>query len=76
MKQHYAKNPQLAIVRDDQMLLKNFGFSKFAAPEEQDAEDYELESEGGRREMGIFEGDHNMDKEQLRGRVIDHLYGD
>lgn len=68
MKDKFNSNPALAAIRDDQTILKNFGLNKFADP---DVDEDDLEEQ----EMGIFEGDANMDREMTKKRVVDMIYG-
>lgn len=49
LKDKFAKNPRLANLIEDEIVLKNFGFSKFA---DEDIDDEDMEE----REIGIFDG--------------------
>jgi hypothetical protein len=70
LKKHFAENPILNVIKDDNKILKNFGFHRFADTDEEDGIE-EIETP----EPGIFEGDPNKEKDEYKNRLIDHFYG-
>lgn len=59
----------LASIKEDDNIIKNFGYTKFADMD--DHEDTEFEE----REPGIFEGDITKENEEYKARLLDHFYG-
>lgn len=53
VKARFASNPILSTMREDELIIKNFGFGKFVDKDDE----IEEEDEMGLEEMGIFEGD-------------------
>ena len=56
-----------------QQIIKNFGYSKWADPDNN--EDEEDPDNIGYKELGIFEGNPNDEKNEYRTRMINHFYG-
>ena len=73
VKLKFASNPILSTMREDEQIIKNFGFTKFA--DFDDSDDDEDPDNEGMRELGIFEGDPTKEKDEYRQRVLDHFYG-
>lgn len=73
LKDKFATNPILSTMREDEQIIKNFGFTKFADFE--DSEDDEDPDNEGMQELGIFEGDPTKERDEYRQRVLDHFYG-
>ncbi len=73
LKFKFATNPILSTMREDEQVIKNFGYSKYA--DEDDMEDDEDPNNIGMREMGIFEGNPLKERDEYRQRVLDHFYG-
>jgi hypothetical protein len=75
LKTHFDKHPQLANSKDnDNSVIKNFGFHKFSDNDDEDDEGPDGESDQF-RELGIFEGDPNKEKDEYKERILSHLYG-
>jgi hypothetical protein len=55
-------------MKEDQLIIKNFGFHKYA---DSDTELEDIED----REMGIFEGDPNKEKDMYKRRFASMVYG-
>ncbi len=73
LKGKFATNPILSTMKEDEQIIKNFGYSKWA--DHDDNEDEEDPDNAGFREMGIFEGNPNDEKNEYRTRMINHFYG-
>ena len=74
LKHRFANNPMLASMREDEQIIKNFGFSKWADRDDEDPDEEEAR-EMGLSEMGIFEGDANSDREATKKRLLEIFYG-
>jgi len=61
-------------MREDEQIIKNFGFSKWVDRDDEDPDEEEAR-EMGLGEMGIFEGDENSDREATKKRLLDLFYG-
>lgn len=70
MNKHFELNPILTTVVEDEKIIKNFGFTKYA-----DNDDYEGTDEDEEPEPGIFEGDVAKEGEEYKGRLLDYFYG-
>ncbi len=73
MKNKFATNPVLSTMKEDEQIIKNFGYSKWA--DNDDNEDEEDPDNAGYRELGIFEGTADDEKNEYRTRLINHFYG-
>jgi len=71
LKHKFATNPILSTMKEDQQILKNFGFNKFSDNDEEDEDD----EEENYREPGIFEGNPELEKSEYKARFVDFLYG-
>ncbi len=71
LKNRFNENPQLAAIKDDESIIKNFGLSKFADFDDTDDE----EDPDIIPEPGIFEGDPSKEKEEYKDRLIEHFFG-
>lgn len=56
-------------MKEDEQIIKNFGYTKFADNDEIDEDELE------EKEPGIFEGDPNADREEYKQRLLDRFYG-
>lgn len=72
LKGKFATNPILSTMKEDEQIIKNFGYNKFADFDEQDEED---DGEGSMQEPGIFEGDPLKERDEYKQRLINHFYG-
>ena len=68
LKDKLLHNPTLAAMKEDQLIIKNFGFHKYADP---DTELEDIEE----REMGIFEGDPDKERDMYKRRLASLVYG-
>lgn len=73
LKNRFASNPELATMKEDYQIIKNFGFNKFNDDEEDD-EYLEAEQEG-LKELGLFDGTSQMERQQYKDKILDTLYG-
>lgn len=71
LKNRFNDNPQLAAIKDDESIIKNFGLSKFADFDDSDDE----EDPDIIPEPGVFEGDPSKESEEYKDRLIDHFFG-
>ena len=76
MKYRFASNPLLSTMKEDEQIIKNFGFHKFTDRDEEDEDDEDEEArEMGLTEMGIFEGDPNKERDEYKNRLLNLFYG-
>ena len=61
----------LSTIKEDQQIIKNFGFNKFSDDEDEDGEEEDL----GFKEMGLFEGDPGKESSEYKNKLIEHFYG-
>lgn len=54
LKDAFSNNPILSTMKEDEQIIKNFGYTKFADSDEIDEEELE-----NNNDLGIFEGDPN-----------------
>ncbi len=73
LKDKFATNPILSTMKEDEQIIKNFGFSKYS--DNDDMEDEEDPNSEGIRELGLFEGNPNDEKNEYRSRILNHFYG-
>ena len=73
LKNKFATNPILSTMKEDEQIIKNFGFSKYSDGD--DMEDEEDPNNLGNRELGLFEGNPNDEKNEYRTRILNHFYG-
>lgn len=74
LRDKFATNPILATIKEDEQIIKNFGYNKFADRDDLD-EDEDEQEELGFRELGLFEGDPNMEKNEYKDRILSAIYG-
>jgi len=65
MKHRFASNPEMATMKEDEQILKNFGFHKFSD------QDHDEEEDEFFKEPGIFDGHPDDDKNEVKERLID-----
>lgn len=73
LKNKFATNPILSTMKEDEQIIKNFGFSKYSDVDDMD--DEEDPDNEGVRELGLFEGNPNDEKNEYRTRILNHFYG-
>ena len=73
VKTKIKENPILSAQKEDESILKNFGYNKWADSEE--AEDEGPFDEEELKEMGIFDGDVNKEKDEYKDRLLSMIYG-
>lgn len=71
LKDRFASNPMLSTIREDQQIIKNFGFNKFADNDEEDEEEEMM----GLDQLSIFDGDAKSEREEVKDRLISAFYG-
>lgn len=59
-------------MKEDEQIIKNFGFHKYTDLDDEDDDDMDEED---KRELGIFEGDPEMEKNEYKARLLDMIYG-
>lgn len=74
LKDKFDSNPILSTIKEDERIIKNFGYNKHSDHDDEDEDDEEFEEQGF-REMGIFEGDPEMEKNEYKERILEHFYG-
>ena len=74
LRDKFATNPVLSTIKEDQQIIKNFGFHKYNDQDDEDDDEDQMD-ELGMKEMGIFEGDPNEEKNEYKSRILDALYG-
>lgn len=72
LKNKFATNPILSTIKEDQQIIKNFGFNKFSDNEDEEEDD---ENSENYREIGIFEGDPTKENMEYKERFMDLIYG-
>lgn len=73
LKYKFATNPILSTMKEDEQILKNFGYHKYADKDDQDDDGPFDEEE--LKEMGIFEGDVTKEKDEYKERLLEMIYG-
>lgn len=70
LKDKFVNNPMLSTMKEDDQIIKNFGFAK-SNDDDYDEDDEEMDA----REIGIFEGTPEMERNEYKQRVMDFIYG-
>lgn len=66
----------MSTMKEDEQVIKNFGFNRFADKGDDDSSDEEEQDrEMGIGEAGLFDGDPDKEKEEYKRRFLDMLYG-
>jgi hypothetical protein len=73
LKYKFATNPILSTMKEDEQIIKNFGFTKFADLD--DTDDEEDPDHIHEKEPGIFDGNPLKERDEYKQRLLDHFYG-
>jgi hypothetical protein len=73
VKKSIKKFPELDVAKEDQQILKNFGFNVYNMYDEEDAD--ENLTENVKKEPKIFDGTATMDRDETKTRVLSFFWG-
>ena len=71
LKSRFASNPILSTIKEDEQIIKNFGFNRHADTDDEDEDEDEL----GLDKIGIFDGDVRNERQEIKDKLIANFYG-